>query len=61
MDEDQIQDNSEVVLFLLMLFFLKGICQNQGDIGVPCVVQWVRNPTSIHEDAGLNPRPCSLG
>ena len=22
-------------------------------VGVPIVVQWVKNPTSIHEDAGL--------
>ena len=24
-------------------------------LGVPAMVQWVKNPTSIHEDAGLIP------
>ena len=26
-------------------------------IGVPVVAQWVKNPTSIHEDMGLIPGP----
>ena len=26
-----------------------------GSRGVPAVAQWVRNPTGIHEDAGLLP------
>ena len=25
--------------------------------GVPLLAQWVRNPTSIHEDVGLIPDP----
>ena len=25
--------------------------------GIPIVVQWVKNPTNIHEDAGLIPGP----
>ena len=25
------------------------------NVGVPIVVQWVMNPTSIHEDAGSTP------
>ena len=25
------------------------------ELGVPIVAQWVKNPTSIHEDAGLSP------
>ena len=24
-------------------------------MGVPIVAQWVKNPTSIHEDVGLSP------
>ena len=27
----------------------------QSEVGVPVVAQWVKNPTSIHEDVGLIP------
>ena len=27
----------------------------RGCFGVPVVAQWVKNPTSIHEDVGLIP------
>ena len=28
---------------------------NSDEHGVPIVAQWVKNPTSIHEDVGLIP------
>ena len=38
------------VRFQIKLMILIGM-------GVPTVVQWVRNPTSIHEDVGSIPGP----
>ena len=30
-------------------------CQKMEPGGVPIVVQWLTNPTSVHEDQGLTP------
>ena len=31
-----------------------------NNMGVPIVAQWLINPTSIHEDEGSDPWPCSV-
>ena len=38
-----------------MCNLFRNIFKNMLKNGVPVVVQWVTNPTSIHEDSGLIP------
>ena len=43
-------------LYFLLSFSIKPqSTQKFKSIGVPAVALWVKNPTSIHEDAGLIP------
>ena len=60
-EETTSRDKSVLAPFVVELWeaasFSRSVTANGKEYsgGVPIVVQWVKNPTSIHEDAGLNP------
>ena len=42
-------------IFFCEVSYLKFLNVENFSLGVPVVAQWVKNPTNIHEDAGLIP------
>ena len=46
---------SKVLLLLFLLANIHGSKSKNTECGVPVMAQWLRNPASIHEGAGLIP------
>ena len=68
MREGNRQTKKAVVFFFFSLDILIVMAQRVirdevviESLGVPSVAQWLTNLTSILEDVGLDPWPCSVG